>query len=93
VKQLAEILKELSDVKQFMICSHNATFVDVFDRESILHVRATSPTTSSVSPLMEAKEVIYILDDLGVTTETFSLLEAQSSNLVILGEGITDCSV
>jgi predicted ATPase len=90
VRQLAQILKELSNFKQLIISSHNSTFVDVFDRQSILHVRAISPITSSVSPLIEAKEAIGILDDLGVTTGTFSLVEVQSSSVVLLGEGVSD---
>lgn len=85
VRQLVSYLRNIENV-QFVISSHNETFVNEFEEENIRHIYAKNPFSTHSEPLLEST-LDSLIDDLGVNMTNFGKSRIIESKMIILFEG------
>jgi ABC-type multidrug transport system ATPase subunit len=90
VQELARALEEVSKETQIIISSHHEAFVNRIDRSNIIHVKRKDILESTASRLTDRAQITEILEDIGVSLDNYSIAEAITSKVIVIGEGDSD---
>jgi predicted ATP-dependent endonuclease of OLD family len=90
VQELARALEEVSKETQIIISSHHEAFVNRIDRSNIIHVKRKDVLESTASLLTDRQQITEILEDIGIPLSNYSVAEAITSKVIVIGEGDSD---